>query len=836
MRLSPAIASGRVPLLCGAIAMVALGLACAPEPTPPPFGVREVAILLDSDTMRPGEQRLARAVATGVSGEILDAPVTWRSLTPSTLAVSATGQVLALAPGVGIVRAAVGSVVRDRELQLVNPPAVAFVVEPDSLLLRVPGTSVLPSIIPLDVFGNPIIGASLRWTSEAPRIASVSATGSVTPVAVGRSVLRVSLDGISRDIPVRVDAAGGVNAPSIDSVLPATIVAGAPFTVYGSRLGAAGAASIVAVDGFAAQVVSSSSTQLTALVPQNPPSCAPSGDASVQVATSEGIGARTVRIALAPRRAPAVGEAALLLTAAEAGCVELAATGRYLITVMHGARAVGAGSIAVGVDVRVGREAPATLQFSQAPVAVAGSDAHFELLEQNRQVAATTLPGRRASLQVPSVGGLAAVRVPDLDDPRLCVSYRPVTARTVYEGARVAILEDTTSRLGDRAALTGQMDAAIVAIGQEIDQVIWPLLDRFGNALVMDDRLDANGKVVLLLTPTLNAMRGGAVMGAVVSCDFFPRAAAPASNVGEMLYLQVPDVQAHADPAEALRVWRAAVRGTIAHELKHVVGYAERIARGQPLEESWLEEATARHAEERYTRALTGLTATADADYPSIRCEALALLGDGSCADTPALMRPALTGLYRYLGSSTTRSALGSVGTGDDSYYGSAWSLLRWAMDHATLDEASFTRALTVSGQSGIANLEARAGRSWEEIFARWSLTILTDGRSGLQASDPTLRLKGWKLGALFEGFCSDLGGCGATPGDATAVFARAHPAQPMALSGSASVEIPEIVAGGFAAFELAPGTVGSTRLLRFRGAGGASLPGTTRIALLRLD
>ncbi|WKW12669.1 IPT/TIG domain-containing protein [Pseudogemmatithrix spongiicola] len=841
MRLSPAIRLGRVPLVGSAIVMIALSLGCAPDRPLPPFGVRQVAILLDADTMRPGQQRLARAVATGFGGEIVDAPVVWRSLTPTTLAVSAAGQLLALAPGVGVVRAAVGSVVRDREIQLVNPPAVAFIVEPESLALRLPGPSVVPSVIPLDVFGEPIIGAALRWSSDAPRIATVSPTGSVTPVAVGASTLRVELDAVSRDLMVRVDAAGGASAPSIDSVVPSTIVTGAPFTVYGTRLTAGGLSSGLAVDGFAAQVLTSASTQITALVPSTAAACVPSGEAAVQVSTADGIGAHPVRIALAPRRTPALGSAVLLLSAAEAACVELPASGRYLVNVLHAARAVGAGSIALSVDHRSGREAPSTLQFASGPVPSSGQHAHLALLERNRAFAAhdgapeAPRVGVRASLQLPPLGGFAAVRVPDLDDPRLCVGFRAIGARTVYDGTRIAILEDTTSLIGDRPSLAGQMDAAIAALGSEIDLTIWPLIERFGNPLVMDDRLDANGKVVVVLTPTLNAMRGGAIMGAVVSCDFFPRAAAPASNVGEMLYLQVPDVRAHPDPVEALRVWRAAVRGTIAHELKHVVGFAERIARGQLLEESWLEEATARHAEELYTRALTGLTSTSDAAYASIRCEARAALGDGSCQDTPVLMRPALAGLYRFLDARGARSPLGSVASGDDSYYGSGWSLLRFAMDHAAIDEASFTRALSVNGQSGIANLEARSGRSWDELLARWSLAVVTDGRAAGAAVEPTLRLKGWALGDLFEGFCGDLGACGGS-GGVNDVFGRADPVRRTALAGNVTVDLAELAPGGFATFELAPSTAGSTRLLRLRGLGGAPLPSTARVALLRVE
>lgn len=845
MRLPAAFLPGPVPVTALVLALLAPLLGCVPGDPVRPHGVRRLTILIEADTLRPGRSIVANAVATGVNGEIVDAPITWRSMTPATLAVAANGEVFAVAPGIGTVRATVGGVIAERSLQLVNPPAVAIVAEPESLTLTLPGASVVPQLRAIDAFGDELVGAPLLWRSDAARIASVSAGGDVQPVAVGRTTIRVSLDGIERELPVAVTPLGGPNAPRVDSVVPRTLGIGVPFTVYGQRLGAGA----IAVDGFGAQVLTPGSTQITAMLPSLADACVPSGDAAVQVTTVDGVGAGGVRIQLAPRRALAVGEAALLLSAADASCVELPADGRYVLTLLHTGRAVGAGSIAASLEMRSGREAAPTLLFASAPnalrIGTVASNPHLDVLERARQYAPAAVrmgdadlrvtAARVAALQVPPAGGIASVRVPDLDDPRLCVGFRAIGARTVYDGARIAILEDTATALGGIPALAGQMDAAIAALGSEVEGVIWPLIERFGNPLVMDDRLDANGKVVLVLTPTLNHMRGGGVMGAVVTCDFFPRGAAPSSNVGETLYLQVPDLLAHPDPDDAIRVWRGVVRGTIAHELKHVVGFAERIARGQPLEESWLEEATARHAEELYTRALTGLGATADADYAPLRCEALALLGDGGCLDTPTMLRPALAGLYRFLDAPQSHSPLGSVAPGDDSYYGSAWSLLRWAMDHAAIDEESFTRALSTSGQSGLANLEARAGRNWDEMLARWSLATITDGRGSLEASDPLLRFRGWQLGALFEGFCGDLGGCGGG-GAVHGPFGRAHPARLTPLAGDVRVSVPEIVAGGFAAFELAPALAGSTRLLRLRGLNDAPPPSSARLALLRVE
>ena len=76
--------------------------------------------------------------------------------------------------------------------------------------------------------------------------------------------------------------------------------------------------------------------------------------------------------------------------------------------------------------------------------------------------------------------------------------------------------------------------------GPVIDAVGWPILQQFGDPLVMDSRLDADGRIRVLVTPRMNAVLGGAVAAAVVTCDFYARTLFPSSNVGEYVYAQVP--------------------------------------------------------------------------------------------------------------------------------------------------------------------------------------------------------------------------------------------------------------------------------------------------------
>lgn len=836
MRSSPAAGTGRWPaktLL--ALTLFASTVSCSSDAPLGPYGVRQVAIVMLDDTIRPGELYQATAFALNRFGEIVNAPVTWQSMTPATLSVDAGGAIRGLAPGVGIVRAAVGNITADRTLQLVNPPAASIETSDDSLTLLLPGAAAQLTVTARDIAGVEIVGAATLWSSAATRIASVNASGLVTPVAVGSTTLRVRVDGISQDINVRVAPAPSATAPTVTSVTPSVIAAGAAFTLRGQGFAPSGGGTAVFVDGRQAQALSVSDTLVTAILNVGGQPCLPSADVAVQVSTSGGVGAIGARLQLAAQRNLNVGEALLLTAGNDLRCLELPGEGRYVVSVLNAARAMGAGTLHVGLDAEAGLGEPVALTIASEPRGAMGIDAHLEILEASRRAAQALVPTRSlAEVQVAPVGELTAIRIPDLDAANVCSGFRSIHARTVYAGTHVYIVEDTTSQLGFSPLLTGTMDAEIQALGAEIDNVIWPIISRFGDPLVMDNRLDDNDRVVVVLSPELNAMRGGAVLGAVVTCDFYARSQFAASNVGETLYLQVPTLSGGVTADLALARWKHAVRGTVAHELKHVVSFGEHIVRNLPLEESWLEEATAQHAEELFTRALTAATATGNTSYAAIRCEVLASQGDGTCAGTPALMKPTLDALWDFYDAPGARTPLGPSVNGDFSFYGSGWSLLRWAMDHAALPEATFTQQLTVSTQSGVANLEARAGRTWESMLARWSLALATDDRGTLPA-DATLRLPSWNLASLFTGLCGDLGPCagGIAAGGR---YTRANPLKPFAPGGDFSLSIPELTPGGFVVAEVEASGIGTRRLIRLRGANGAPPPPAARLAILRVN
>jgi hypothetical protein len=158
------------------------------------------------------------------------------------------------------------------------------------------------------------------------------------------------------------------------------------------------------------------------------------------------------------------------------------------------------------------------------------------------------------------------------------------------------------------------------------------------------------------------------------------------------------------------------MRATVVHEAKHLASFAERLVRGVDFEEPWLEEATARIAEELYSRTFPGGGAwKGNVGFASsVGCEVL------QCDDRPLIMWKHFTGLHGFLREVDALSPLG--GSGTMAAYASGWALVRWVADRSAANEGAWFRAL-VGGDAGVGlgGLARVAKTTEQELLAAWS-------------------------------------------------------------------------------------------------------------------
>ncbi len=491
-----------------------------------------------------------------------------------------------------------------------------------------------------------------------------------------------------------------------------------------------------------------------------------------------------------------------------------------------------------------------------APSTVAGAlqaatlEAHTRVTEANRAILAQTpgpTPGaepmfaRAAIAAQTPVGTIVPMRIPNVGGflsggVDFCQSHFPIHARVVYNGTRAIVVEDTATVFDGEATLVGQSDAVYRAIGQEFDTTMFDIVSQhFGSPLRMDDQLDGNGKVIILLSPRVNSFSG--LSAFVVSCDFFPTSTFPSSNRGEVFYSVVPTVAGNGTGPGTRAYWHWTTRSTIVHETKHIAAYANRIrdfGGASALEDGWLEEGTARVAEELYARrvAYDNLAAKSNATYAATMFCDVRPQGQGGgphCAGKPYGMyrHYGQQGLYDFLSAPDLRSPLGPrLGTTDATWYASSWSLIRWALDVHDLPEAATLTSLVRTSQKGVSNLTARIGRSWEELIGEWSLTMYLDDLPGFSPTSARLTFPSWNLGSVFAGMRADF----------PTTYTRSYPLEPRPVSfGGFEISVPAIGAGSFTMVDLSGGTA-SRQLLELVATSGGTPPATLRVAIARIQ
>ncbi len=547
--------------------------------------------------------------------------------------------------------------------------------------------------------------------------------------------------------------------------------------------------------------------------------------------------------------------------AAAAGCVELAeASGRYMLAVVNSntspAASVSFRLRGIGGSAAIVAAAEATTAPSRAPDGARPSPAaaralgqeikqrmaHRDMLRRNHELMRSlpTLNGRvvtagMAAANVTAaavsmvVGDTSFVRIADIrSEATLCsaVPYEEIRARTVYTGTRAIIVEDI------EAPLAGQMDDLLTAMGLEFDQVMWPILiQNFGDPLRLDPQLDANDRIVMVFSPRVNAFDG--VAGYVINCDFGPRSTIPSSNEGEYFYAIVPT-----DPSPEFFVpsgqltrpnWRRIMRSVLIHEVKHLTAYAERISRGAPFEDTWLEEATAMVAEELFARSVYGVGWKDNVTYQeSVYCDVRP--GRPECPDAPAIMIAHFALLYDYLEKVETLSPLGDPpGQDGSTFYGSGWSLVRWMLDQYASSEPAFLTPLTQGPATGIANLQARTGRPWPEMLAHWSLANALDDRTGFTPQTMLLAHPSWNYRNMYSSLNSDFS-------NNPDLFNRPYPLVLRPVTFGSFTQPSVQIAGGTAAYFELSGTGVGQQLLELRGAQNGALPTAIRLGIVRVQ
>lgn len=879
-------------LAMGLLTVVACGGKDGPGPSP----VKELALSATSVLITVGATSVVTATAVDNDGNVIPgASVTWLSVTPAILSVSGSGVVTGLQAGQGTVRGTAGGKTADLVIQVKNPVVASLRFDRDSAVLTLPGGAVTLVPVAKDSAGLAIPNPTLFFSVDAPKVASVTQLGVVTALAAGTAVVSGNTDGISASVRVRVTATGSLTSPRITAVTP--LVAGGAAVITGSNFASSVSGNAVLVEGIPATITAATTTQLNITLPAGGWACEPERPAFIQVNANNEIGVATASLRVANQRTLAVGQSVVVTNASEVRCNELSGNGgSYLVTVYNPARVI-AGKEATftlrGLPARPavvgavdagpgGLEAPAPAAVSRVPRRAAptypaigspqfervlalgaaqrearrADDAHASVMERSAAFAraagspvaawrrlraqseAATPSTFAPAHQVTQVGTITPLKIPNLDAQNFCTANIPIGVRTAWVGQHAVIVEDTTTVLNGQPTLKGQLDSLYAVVGQEFDTVMWPILTaNFGNPLAMDQQLSRTGKIVMLFSPRINAMAGGAVAGFVVSCDFFPTAQAPSSNVGEYFYAIMPTNAAGGIASGTRAGWMRSIRSTIIHEAKHITSFGERFARNAEFEELWLEEGTARHAEEQFARSIYGTAWKGNVDYQnSVYCDVRpASASAPQCAGRPVLMLRHFDALYQYLQSPEPYTVIGRVAATDATFYATSWSLVRWMVDHYATSEAAFLLQLVQAGQSGVPNLEARTGKAWEEMFGEWALTLFTDDYPGVTFANTRLRFPSWNLRDEFRGLCVDFGPC-QNPANVQNFYPLAFPLVPRAVSfGAFSETVSFLNAASFATWLLS-GSQSAPQLIDVRSTGGGEPPSQLRIAIVRIQ
>jgi len=306
-------------------------------------------------------------------------------------------------------------------------------------------------------------------------------------------------------------------------------------------------------------------------------------------------------------------------------------------------------------------------------------------------------------------------------------TFATTQARLRFAGQHILIYVDTDQPTG---AFT---DPELSAFGETFERDLYPVdVTAFGS----ESDIDGNGRVIVLLSPKINALTDrsicstqGFITGFFFGGDLLP--ASKGSNKGEIFYALVPDESASKSCAHSKASVERLIPSTFIHEFQHMISFNQHVLVRDGSEESlWLNEGLSHIAEELASKLYENRYPS-----PSGRSNPQQLFPDSS----QGFITGDMTNAYRFLSTLPDHSVIALTGSASLEERGGAWHFLRWLGDQK--GEAIYGR-LVQTASTGTQNVEDKAGESFAGLFGDFATAAYTDSLPGVPKSAIPLRLR----------------------------------------------------------------------------------------------
>jgi hypothetical protein len=381
-------------------------------------------------------------------------------------------------------------------------------------------------------------------------------------------------------------------------------------------------------------------------------------------------------------------------------------------------------------------------------------------------------------------------------------TFVTVSGKLQFVGSNILIYVDTL------APANGFTADQLNAFGRLFDQTLYSIdISAFG----VPSDIDGNGRLIVLLSPRVNALTpaaqcatDGYIAGFFDGFDL--SSTSSNSNRGEIYYGLVPDPSGQVSCSHSVEAVSSVAPATFLHELQHLISFSQHVVLHHGnSEEGWLDEGMSIVAEE-----LGSVHYEQKFPPPSGRSNPAQLFPDSSQGFISGLLGDS----YAYLlKTDTTTLTLRSDADGGLNWRGGDWLLLRWLGDQKG---AAFYKALEQSTLTGTANIAAQAGEQFQSLFGDFSLALYTDSVVGIPRSSipPRDRFVTRTLRPFYQALFNAEGPSPNVP--------RAFPIAATTLTGTVTATL---VPGTMSFYQLSTASGTATTMIHFASPGGGPLP-----------